>query len=169
MFVHQVDKFFRTDGLLQIKQFSNYTISRRHGENITKESFRWAGYRGCRIFAPMKKIYCLSTCSTCNRILKEIQAEKKGFTLQDIKTEKITVSQLEELKEKAGSYEALFSRRAIRYKEMGLKDKRLTEKDYRRLILGEYTFLKRPVILSGDELFVGSEKATVERLKKAVR
>ncbi|HMH24334.1 MAG TPA: ArsC/Spx/MgsR family protein [Puia sp.] len=117
----------------------------------------------------MKKIYCLSTCSTCNRILKEIQAEKKGFTLQDIKTEKITVSQLEELKEKAGSYEALFSRRAIRYKEMGLKDKRLTEKDYRRLILGEYTFLKRPVILSGDELFVGSEKATVERLKKAVR
>ena len=30
----------------------------------------------------MKKIYHLSSCSTCQRILQEIQAEKKGFVLQ---------------------------------------------------------------------------------------
>ena len=79
--------------------------------------------------------------------------------------EKITPAQLEELKEKAGSYEALFSRRALKYKEMGLKDKPLAEKDYRRLILEEYTFLKRPVVLIGDELFVGqtSKHAAVAR------
>ena len=117
----------------------------------------------------MKKIYCLSTCSTCNRILGEIQAEKKGFILQDIKKEKITAAQLDELKEKAGSYEALFSRRSLKYKELGLKDKVLTEKDYRRLILEEYTFLKRPVALVGKEIFAGSEKKTVEGLKIAVR
>jgi arsenate reductase len=104
----------------------------------------------------MKKIYCLSTCSTCNRILGEIDAEKKGFALQDIKTEKITPVQLDEMKDKAGSYEALFSRRALKYKELGLKDKPLTEKDYRRLILEEYTFLKRPVAWVGKKLFVGS-------------
>ena len=127
-----------------------------------------ADLAGWLIFAAMNKIYCLSTCSTCNRILKEIQAEKKGFALQDIKTERITPAQLDELKKKAGSYEALFSRRAIRYKEMGLKDKPLTEKDYRALILEEYTFLKRPVVIKGEEIFVGSEKGTVERLKKAV-
>jgi arsenate reductase len=113
----------------------------------------------------MNKIYCLSTCDTCDRILREIQAKKKGFVLQDIKTEKITPAQLEELKQKAGSYEALFSRRAIKYKELGLKDKALTEKDYRQLILEEYTFLKRPVALVNGKLFVGSEKATVEALK----
>lgn len=117
----------------------------------------------------MKKIYCLSTCSTCNRILQDIQAEKKGFTLQDIKTDRITPAQLDELKEKAGSYEALFSRRALKYKELGLKDKALTEKDYRRLILEEYTFLKRPVALVGKEIFVGSEKKTVEGLKIAIK
>jgi arsenate reductase len=83
----------------------------------------------------MNKIYCLSTCGTCNRILGEIGAAKKGFVLQDIKTEKISPAQLDELKEGAGSYEALFSRRALKYKELGLKDKKLTEKDYRRLIL----------------------------------
>ena len=103
----------------------------------------------------MKKIYHLSTCDTCRRILKEMKAEKNGFTLQDIKTEGITAAQLDELKKKAGSYEALFSRRAIKYKEMGLKDKKLTEKDYRRLILEEYTFLKRPVVIDGNSVSVG--------------
>jgi arsenate reductase len=114
----------------------------------------------------MKKIYYLSTCSTCARILGEIEAEKKGFILQDIKTEKITPAQLDEMKEKAGTYEALFSRRALKYKE--LKGKALTEKDYRRLILEEYTFLKRPVALVGKQIFVGSEKKTVEELKSAL-
>ena len=117
----------------------------------------------------MKKIYCLSTCSTCNRILGEIAAEKKAFTLQDIKSEKITPAQLDEMKDKAGSYEALFSRRSLKYKELGLKDKQLTEKDYRRLILEEYTFLKRPVALIGGTIYVGSEKKTVEALKIAIR
>jgi arsenate reductase len=116
----------------------------------------------------MKKIYCLSTCSTCARILDEIGAEEKGFSLQDIKTEKITAAQLDEMKEKAGSYEVLFSRRALKYKELGLKDRHLSETDYRKLILDEYTFLKRPVILLGSKIFVGSEKKTVEALSNAV-
>jgi arsenate reductase (glutaredoxin) len=117
----------------------------------------------------MKKLYHLSSCTTCQRILREVEAEKKGFVLQDIKTEKITPAQLDELKDKAGSYEALFSRRAIKYKELGLKDKALTEKDYRRLILEEYTFLKRPVALVGKSVFAGSEKRTIEGLKAAAR
>jgi arsenate reductase len=65
-----------------------------------------------------------------------------------------------------GSYEALFSRRALKFKAMGLKDKKLTEKDYRDLILQEYTFLKRPVIISGKKIFSGSEKKTVAEILK---
>ena len=117
----------------------------------------------------MKKIYCLSTCSTCNQILKDIDAKGNGFELQDIKTEKITRSQLEEMKKMAGSYEALFSRRALKYKALGLKDKKLTEKDYRDFILEEYTFLKRPVTIINNQIFIGSEKKTVEELKKVVK
>lgn len=88
--------------------------------------------------------------------------------MQDIKFEKITPAQLEEMKKMAGSYEALFSRRAMKYKELGLKDKKLEEKDYRKYILEEYTFLKRPVVVLNDKIFVGSEKKTVEALKNAV-
>lgn len=86
--------------------------------------------------------------------------------MQDIKTDKITSAQLNEMRAMAGSYEALFSRRALKYKEMGLKDKNLTEDDYRRLILEEYTFLKRPVTISGKKIFIGNAKKTVDELKK---
>ena len=116
----------------------------------------------------MKKVYHLGNCTTCQAILKDTRPQQKGFTLQDIKPEKITPAQLDEMKKLAGSYEALFSRRAMKYKEMGLKDKPLTEKDYRRLILEEYTFLKRPVVIMNDTIFIGSEKKTVEGLRKAV-
>jgi arsenate reductase (glutaredoxin) len=51
---------------------------------------------------------------------------------------------------------------------MGLKDKNLTEKDYRDLILQEYTFLKRPVIINGKKIYIGSEKKTREALKKEI-
>lgn len=116
----------------------------------------------------MKKIYCLSTCSTCNEILKEIQAVRRGFGMQDIKNEKVTPKQLDEMKKMAGSYEALFSRRALKYRELGLKDKKLGEQDYRALILEEYTFLRRPVVILNEQIFIGSEKKTVEGLKRAL-
>ncbi|HUQ65081.1 MAG TPA: ArsC/Spx/MgsR family protein [Flavitalea sp.] len=114
----------------------------------------------------MKKIYHLGNCTTCQRILKEINADKKRFNFQEIKTESITAPQLDTLKELAGSYEALFSRRALKYKEWGLKDNNLSEKDYRDLILKEYTFLKRPVVINGKKIFIGSEKKTVDALKE---
>ncbi len=112
----------------------------------------------------MRKIYHLSTCDTCRKIIAELN-NGQGFDLQDIKTEKITPEQLDAMKEKAGSYEALFSRKAIKYRSMGLHERELTEQDYRNLILEEYTFLKRPVIVIEDEIFVGNAKKTVEAAK----
>lgn len=112
----------------------------------------------------MKKIYFLKTCDTCKRIIKSISSE--GFTFQEIKAESLTIDQLDELKRLSGSYEALFSRRAKKYKAMGLKDQVLTELDYKQLILSDYTFLKRPVIIDGDHIFIGSDKKNLSALKE---
>lgn len=116
-------------------------------------------------FRVMKKIYHLATCSTCVRIIKELNPSD-DVILQDIKTEKMTEEQIDEMAKMAGSYEALFSRRAMKYKSMGLKDKNLSEQDYRQLILDEYTFLKRPVIIVDDQIFVGNAKKEVEAAKE---
>jgi len=100
------------------------------------------------------------------RILKSINIE--GFQLQEIKTNPITVIQLKDMQKLAGSYESLFSRRAKKYKQMDLKNQLLSEKEYRQLILDEYTFLKRPVIIINDKIFIGNSKKNVESLQVAI-
>ena len=115
----------------------------------------------------MKKIYHLGSCSTCQRILKELEP-LDGVELQEIKSEAITPEQLEHMAALSGSYESLFSRRAILFRQRGLHEKELSEKDYRDLILEHYTFLKRPVVLVDDTIFVGNAKKTVEAAKAAL-
>lgn len=115
----------------------------------------------------MKKIYHLKSCSTCAKIIKALDLPS-DFVLQDIKSEEITPAQLEELHQLSGSYEALFSKRAQRYKTLDLKNKNLTEKDFKTLILEHYTFLSRPVIVYNDQIFIGNSTKTVEAAKKAI-
>ena len=114
----------------------------------------------------MKKVYFLQTCDTCRRILKEINLE--GFDKHEIKTNTITVSQLEEMYSFSNSYEALFNKRAKKYKSMGLKNEVITEDDYRQFILEEYTFLKRPVFLVENDIFIGNSKKEIDRLKEKI-
>lgn len=116
----------------------------------------------------MKKTYFLSTCKTCKVIIDESGLSNKGFELQNIKIDKITPEQLDEMKLLAGTYEALFSRKSLKYRALGLKDKKLIEKDYRKLILEEYSFLKRPVTIIGKQIFIGNDKKTVAALSVAV-
>lgn len=113
----------------------------------------------------MKKIYYLSTCSTCSRIITELGLKNKKFEFQDIKTEKITASQLSEMKKLSGSYESLFSRVALKYRALGLDKKKLTEDDYKKYMLEEYTFLKRPVIIIDNKIFVGNSKNNIAAAK----
>lgn len=115
----------------------------------------------------MKKIYYLKTCSTCVRILRELNPNK-DVILQDIKEEPITVKQLDEMKALANTYEALFSKRAKLYKEMGLKDVALKDSDFKQYILEHYTFLSRPVIIVDSEIFIGNAPKTVAAAKQAL-
>lgn len=116
----------------------------------------------------MKRIYYLSTCSTCQRILAEI---KPGSDVEmiDIKQSNIDAQMLDWIKDKVGSYEALFSRKALKYRSMGLHEKTLSEKDYRQFMLDEYTFLKRPFIIYNDEVFIGNTKDAVASAKAAMK
>jgi len=113
----------------------------------------------------LKKVYHLSTCDTCKRILKEVNLSD-DVEQQDIKTEPITSTQLEEMQSLSGSYESLFSKRAQLYRKRDLKNKDLKEEDFKNLILEHYTFLKRPVFMLDGKIFIGNSKKTVEAVKQ---
>ena len=114
----------------------------------------------------MKKIYLLNSCSTCQRIVKEI-SPGKDVELINIKETNIDGETLDWLKEKVGSYEGLFSKKAMIYRSMGLHERKLTEADYRNYMLEEYTFLKRPFCINGEEVFIGNAKKEVEAAGKS--
>ncbi len=115
----------------------------------------------------MKKIYHLKTCDTCKKILKQIK-NLDQFELQEIKTNPINEEQLAEMYVHTKSYEVLFNKRAQLYKELGLKDKNLTEADYKKYLLEHYTFLARPVIIFNDQIFVGNSAKTIEVMLQKV-
>ncbi len=112
----------------------------------------------------MKKFYYLETCSTCKRIMTELQLPKE-IELREIKSKGLTDAEVDGLAAKAGSYEAIFSKRAMKFRSLGLHDMELTEKDYRHYMLEDYTFLKRPVMETDKQVVAGNSKKAVEEMK----
>jgi arsenate reductase (glutaredoxin) len=109
----------------------------------------------------MKRIYHLGNCTTCQEILRKVKP-KSDVELVDIKETNIDGKTLDWLKEKVGSYEALFSKRALKYRGMGLNEMTLSDADYRKYMLEEYTFLKRPFIIYDENIWIGNAKKEVE-------
>lgn len=112
------------------------------------------------------KFFTLPTCKTCQRIDADLQPADCGAEIRDIKASGVTAEEVDAMKAHAGSYEALFSRRAMKFRSMGLHEMDLSEQDFRKYILEEYTFLKRPVMWIEGELFVGNTKKVVAAAKE---
>jgi arsenate reductase len=88
------------------------------------------------------------------------------LTLIDIRQNPISESDLEEMYQLTGSYEALFSKKAQLYKSLGLKDKNLTEPDLKKYLLEHYTFLSRPVFIIEGEIYIGNSPKNIENVNK---
>ena len=87
----------------------------------------------------MKKFFYLESCNTCQRILKDLEVGN-DVEMREIKSKPLDEKEVDRLKEKAGTYESIFSKRARKYRELGLHEKVLTEQDYRKYLLTDYTF-----------------------------
>jgi arsenate reductase len=110
----------------------------------------------------MKSVYFLSTCSTCQRILKQLNLPS-DISLIDIKQTNIDGEALDKIAGMAGSYEQLFSKKAMKYKALGYDKRTLSELEYRQIIVEEYTFLRRPVIVYDDFFSIGNSKEEVNK------
>jgi arsenate reductase-like glutaredoxin family protein len=111
----------------------------------------------------MKKVFYLNTCDTCRKIMTPF--DLSDWELREIKKEPVTEEELEEMYKKTKSYEALFSKKSTQLKIRGIDAKTLKEKDFKKLLLDHYTFLKRPVFITDDKIFVGNDKKNVEALQ----
>jgi arsenate reductase len=113
------------------------------------------------------KIYYLASCDTCRKIIKTLP-KNANLVFRDIKQDPISPEELDEMVRLSGSYEALFSKKAILYKTLDLKNKNLTETDYKNYILEHYTFLSRPVFIIDNKIFIGNSQPVTLQVMKAL-
>ncbi len=106
----------------------------------------------------MKKItfYWLSNCSTCQKAKNFIERHGiKDYDLRDIKENPLSREEVEKLAKMLGGADALFSKRAIKYREMKLSERTLSNEEMLDLMTEEYTFLKRPVLVINNKAEAG--------------
>ena len=120
-----------------------------------------------KILLIMNKIYYIASCDTCRKIIKSLP-KGNDLVFRDIKQDPLTTAELDEMHQLSGSYEALFSKKAQLYKSMNLKDKSLTEEDYKKYILEHYTFLSRPVFVINNAVYVGGTQQNMLQVMKAL-
>ncbi len=113
----------------------------------------------------MPSFLYLSSCSSCKRIMETLSLPK-SVTLVDLKNYPLTAELLTHLYKATGSYEALINKRAQLFKQLGIDTKNLNEDQCKSLLLEHYTFVKRPILIDGAQVFVGNSPSVVLAAKK---
>lgn len=111
------------------------------------------------------EVYGLPYCTTCQRALQYLRDRGVSISrFHDLKAEPLKRSEVEELARKVGGPAKLFSRRAMKYRQMGLHEREVSEEEMVRLMAEEYTFVTRPVLVRGDRATAGFSAKRVDEL-----
>ena len=86
------------------------------------------------------------------------------FQLHDLKKIPIEKVDLDFLATKVDSLKDLVNKRSRRIKELQVDIENLSDVQLLKYFQTEYTFIKRPIFIIGDQVFIGNAKKTVEEL-----
>jgi arsenate reductase len=100
--------------------------------------------------------YWLPNCSTCQKAKSYLERHGiRNFELRDIKENQLSRAEVEDLAKQLGGADELFSRRAVKYRELKLNERELSKAEMLDLMAEEYTFLKRPVLVYKGKAIAG--------------
>src|SRR3954469_6059735 len=104
--------------------------------------------------------YWLPHCTTCQKAAKFLKQAGIEIThFRNIKEEILLPGEVEKLATMIGGADELFSRRAVKYRGLKLNERELSGAEMLELMTGEYTFIKRPVLVLNEKAIAGfSEK-----------
>ncbi|SOD03472.1 arsenate reductase [bacterium JGI 053] len=110
-------------------------------------------------------VYWLPYCTTCQKAVAHLEA--KGVPVRsyrNLKEQPLSEDEVRALAAKVGGVDRLFSKRAMKYRAMGLHERGLSEDDLVRLMAEEYTFVTRPVIVRGESATAGFSAKKLDAL-----
>jgi arsenate reductase (glutaredoxin) len=111
------------------------------------------------------EVYGLPYCTTCQKAVTYLEGKDvsvRGF--RNLKEEPLSVDEVRALAAKVGGVEKLFSKRAMKFRQMGLHEREVPEDEMVKLMSEEYTFVTRPIIVRGDRATAGFSAKRVDEL-----
>lgn len=108
----------------------------------------------------MTKLIGYKKCSTCKNIEKMLDEKNISYDYREIDKELLSADELKEIREKADvDIFKLFNTSGMRYRELGLKDKKndMTEDEIYELLSSDGMLVKRPILLKDNKAYVGPQ------------
>lgn len=100
--------------------------------------------------------YWSPNCTTCQKAKRRLERHRVSVTkFRDIKEEPLEREEVEKLVKMLGGASELFSRRAVKYREMKLNERDLSDAEMIDLMTTDYTFLKRPILVVNGQATAG--------------
>ncbi len=107
----------------------------------------------------MKNIFIeYPKCSTCKKAKAWLEEKNINFEDRNIVEDTPTLQELTEWIEKSGlDLKKWFNTSGLKYKELNLKDKlgSMTDEEKIKLLASDGKLIKRPLLISGKEVYVG--------------
>ena len=107
----------------------------------------------------MKNIFIeYPKCSTCKKAKAWLEEKNINFEDRNIVEDTPTLQELIEWIEKSGlDLKKWFNTSGLKYKELNLKDKlgSMTDEEKIKLLASDGKLIKRPLLISGKEVYVG--------------
>ena len=117
----------------------------------------------------MKKLFVqYPKCTTCKKALKYLKDHGIEIEERHIVENNPTAEELKEWLDKSGlPIKKFFNTSGVLYKEMQLKDKvgHMTEEEALALLSTNGMLVKRPLLITEDQVLVGFKEAEYEKLK----
>lgn len=99
-------------------------------------------------------------CSTCKNIEKLLKEKNISYDYREIDKELLSVDELKKIRDMADiDIFKLFNTSGVRYRELGLKDKKndMTDEEIFELLSTDGMLVKRPILVADDKAYVGPQ------------
>jgi Spx/MgsR family transcriptional regulator len=109
----------------------------------------------------MIQVYGIKNCNKVRDTFSWLKENGVEYEFIDLKKEPLTREELQEFVDRLG-LDVLLNRRGMKWRQLGLKDKNLSESELFDQLLEHQTMIKRPVLVKEQAVLVGYDEDAFE-------
>lgn len=105
----------------------------------------------------MLHVIGIKNCDTIKKTRKWLNENEVEFEFIDLKKEPLTIDEIKELEFKVG-LDVLVNKKGTTYRNLGLKDKNLSDQEMIQALQENQSMIKRPVLVLDEAVLVGYDE-----------